>query len=704
MRKAAAIFLAMILVAGLCPTIASTTVMAAGYGSNGKFSAPIAPPAAGSIGISTRAELEAIRSNGTYHLTADINLSGAEWEPLCLNNPFSGVFDGQGYVIRNLTSTQIYKAADSTGRAYAGLFARTSKNAVIKNVGIEGTNIKIGELGTDVPWPGGYDALAGGICGSLGDSSTISNCYNAGSVSGSGYRSYMGGICGLAGKDVVISDSYNTGNVSAHAEQGHAGGICGIFGANSGGTITNCYNTGNISVNQGNTSTAGGICGYVDFYAFGTVISYCYNTGNVSASSAGGICGESNCLISSCYNTGTVAADRYAGGISGRFDSGYITDCYNTGKISTSSKQNGYTFSAGGICGYSKVYSSSPVTYGVGNPNHPAVIYNCYNAGDISSYTYSGGICGYFYLPHDSYTARIGDCYNIGSITGSSEDGKPCVVGAIVGGSTNSPVNSFWNINATQRVNGEARADSKKVGVGAGTDETEYLVATRFKERATYVNFDFNSIWAINANVNNGYPTLISSSSNLGMNLETASSWAHEGIAAAIGKGFVPTDIQNNYTKVITRAEFCRMAIKWVEYATGKSIDAVLAEKGLLRNPNAFTDTSDPDILAAFALGITSGTGQGVFSPGGQFNREQAATMIMNTCRVIGANADIPPASGFADMGSAANWAINGINFVRANGIMSGTDNNKFSPKANYTREQSIITFNNIKHAELSGK
>jgi len=178
--------------------------------------------------------------------------------------------------------------------------------------------------------------------------------------------------------------------------------------------------------------------------------------------------------------------------------------------------------------------------------------------------------------------------------------------------------------------------------------------------------------------------------------LDSASSWARDGIAAALSKGFVPTNIQNNYTSIITRQEFCRMAVKWVEYATGKTVDTILAERGLSRNPNAFIDTNDPDILAAFALGITNGTGNNQFTPNGQFSREQAATMIMNTCRAIGADVSNPPASGFADSGAASEWAVTGINYVRANGIMQGTGDNNFSPKANYTREQSIITFNNI--------
>jgi len=45
---------------------------------------------------------------------------------------------------------------------------------------------------------------------------------------------------------------------------------------------------------------------------------------------------------------------------------------------------------------------------------------------------------------------------------------------------------------------------------------------------------------------------------------------------------------------------------------------------------------------------------------------------------------------------TASGWAAAGINFVGTNGIMQGTGDNMFSPKAVYTREQSIVTFNNI--------
>jgi hypothetical protein len=178
--------------------------------------------------------------------------------------------------------------------------------------------------------------------------------------------------------------------------------------------------------------------------------------------------------------------------------------------------------------------------------------------------------------------------------------------------------------------------------------------------------------------------------------IDTASAWARDGIIAAIGKGFVPADIQNNYTSIITRQEFCSMAVKWLEYRLEKDIDSILADKGVSRNPRAFIDTSDADILAAHALGITSGTGNNQFTPHGQFTREQAATMVRNTCKAADIDISNVAPAGFSDINTASSWAVDGINFVRNAGIMAGTLNNNFSPKGLYSRQESIVTFINI--------
>jgi len=193
------------------------------------------------------------------------------------------------------------------------------------------------------------------------------------------------------------------------------------------------------------------------------------------------------------------------------------------------------------------------------------------------------------------------------------------------------------------------------------------------------------------------------------IDFSTADTWAHDGIAEAISKGIVPADIQRDFRNTITREEFCRMAVRWVEYALGSNIDTILHAKGLSRTYNAFSDTSDPNILAAYALSITNGEvapapgAPGKFNPGGQFTRQQAATMIMNTCRVVGADVRNPRVSDFADRLRADSWAHRGIDFVRANGIMSGVSTSPpmFAPKDVYTRQQAIVTFNNIDPSAL---
>ena len=61
---------------------------------------------------------------------------------------------------------------------------------------------------------------------------TIENCYNTGSVSGSG--SYVGGVCGYNNIG-TIKNSYNTGSVSGSGN--NVGGVCGL----NNGTIENSY-------------------------------------------------------------------------------------------------------------------------------------------------------------------------------------------------------------------------------------------------------------------------------------------------------------------------------------------------------------------------------------------------------------------------------------------------------------------------------
>jgi hypothetical protein len=162
--------------------------------------------------------------------------------------------------------------------------------------------------------------------------------------------------------------------------------------------------------------------------------------------------------------------------------------------------------------------------------------------------------------------------------------------------------------------------------------------------------------------------------------LSSASLWARTDISEAYAKGFIPSDMQNAYQMTITRQEFSRLALNWLEYATGKSANTLLAEKGLTRNPNAFSDTTDSSVLAAYALGIINGTEKptatnpGVFSPYGYLSGEEAAEILKNMYRLINVRGVSDPM-----------------------GILTGIEDITFDPLKALTREQCIVLFNHIK-------
>ena len=189
---------------------------------------------------------------------------------------------------------------------------------------------------------------------------------------------------------------------------------------------------------------------------------------------------------------------------------------------------------------------------------------------------------------------------------------------------------------------------------------------------------------------------------------DTVSDWAQNSVRSAIERGFVPVGTQNNLSNVLTRQEFCQMAVMWAEYVFGSPISAIVAEHGIAERMNhTFSDTTDSYVLAAYKLGIINGTTApadgvpGIFDPYGLLNRQQAATIIMNVSRLLGANVYNIHAPGFVDMDIVPLWATAGIYFVYGNNIMSGVDDNRFNPLGYLTREMGIVTFDNININEL---
>lgn len=187
---------------------------------------------------------------------------------------------------------------------------------------------------------------------------------------------------------------------------------------------------------------------------------------------------------------------------------------------------------------------------------------------------------------------------------------------------------------------------------------------------------------------------------------DVPSDWAFNEVKAAVEIGLVPEDMQEKYAQNITRAEFCRLVMNLVTVKTGRPVEAVLEEQGKTINETAFEDTSEPTILAANALGIVEGNGKGMFIPHGSITRAQAAVMLARTAKVLGMDVSRTGIE-FADSKDIADWAKEGVAFVSSAEdktnkakIMGGTGNNKFSPAANYTRQQAFITMKRLFHAE----
>ena len=173
-----------------------------------------------------------------------------------------------------------------------------------------------------------------------------------------------------------------------------------------------------------------------------------------------------------------------------------------------------------------------------------------------------------------------------------------------------------------------------------------------------------------------------------------ASPWATPELQKADDLGLIPDSLRgSDLTQPITRAEFAAVSVKAYEALTGI--------KAIPVSNNPFKDTSDVEVLKAYNLNLVNGTSATTFEPNTILNRESAATLLT---RVLKA-AYIPgwtlatdsnftlsfmqPAK-FADDDKISDWAKSSVYFMAANGIITGTGNNMFSPRATTTAEIAV--------------
>jgi|GEM_PF-1228647 len=164
--------------------------------------------------------------------------------------------------------------------------------------------------------------------------------------------------------------------------------------------------------------------------------------------------------------------------------------------------------------------------------------------------------------------------------------------------------------------------------------------------------------------------------------VENPTYWAEASVATAIHAGIVPRAWQTRYTLAANRAEFSALAAALYRNLTGTNVSTAAIW---------FSDTDDINMLRMGALGVVTGAGDGTASPNGKLTREQAATMLSRLANALGCS--LPKqAVAFNDNNAISDWAVEAVGQMQAAGIMSGGTGNMFNPKADYTREQCIMT------------
>ena len=245
----------------------------------------------------------------TIYLDNDIDLSGHEWISIGTvlggNYPeysFCGVFDGQGHVISNLYSHESdIKGADETHNLLRNALFGSVHNGEVKNLGVADAEIWID--------PKDDSAAGKGILVDWMGKSKITNCWTSGSIySGTKTEKNIGGIVGVTMQGCTISGCYSTATLTGNFTNSEGyyknpdsatwpcDSIGGIVGARFDGslTVTDCWFDGKIVVNSIHAAV-GGIVG-------------CIATVN---NSVGGSVGDADIATKNCMVTTTdMGADK----------------------------------------------------------------------------------------------------------------------------------------------------------------------------------------------------------------------------------------------------------------------------------------------------------------------------------------------------------------------------------------------------------
>ena len=174
--------------------------------------------------------------------------------------------------------------------------------------------------------------------------------------------------------------------------------------------------------------------------------------------------------------------------------------------------------------------------------------------------------------------------------------------------------------------------------------------------------------------------------------LSDVSNWAQEGVAAAQEAGLIPSTLETrSATGAITRAEFCGIAVNAYKAVSGKAVFAP--------GTKPFRDCDDPNVVAAYELGLISGRGDGVFDPDAEIERQDLCMMLYNILDTAGI--DAPAIAGdacvedYPDVSEINDYAVDAmitmVDYTVVNGITIAGQPATLSPSSTATREQALI-------------
>jgi hypothetical protein len=312
--------------------------------------------------ISTPQELSTINNyychlSESFKLIADIDmneLAEGEFKPIGSTQPFTGIFDGNGHIISNLTCIN---SENNRGRIVVGLFGtvgggyESDVTTKIYNLTLIDPNIV--QSGTDTYCTSG--ALAGisdygsQISNIAVINTNVSNSTTDASGGGIIGRNY-GVLSNLICSGRIETTVYAGGIVGAnHGTLKHcefsgqvAGGNCtgGLAGRNT-QIVDQCSTRGTVEGQHNTGLVNSGIGGLVGECYYGSKIRDSYSQCDVTGDhDVGGFCGSVlNSELSNSYSTGSVNGSSMLGGFIGRYISGTFLSCYF---LNTAGPDNGY--------------------------------------------------------------------------------------------------------------------------------------------------------------------------------------------------------------------------------------------------------------------------------------------------------------------------------------------------------------------------